>query len=230
MNLSEFLKNNFKRRFVINLKRREDRYVEFLNRIPFDSDVCERFIATDGKDLKNKHHYSENPFVMGCHMSHKNILIKVIEDETLNDNDLIIIFEDDVFFNDNFESELKNTIPILRKLEPNFILYIGGRFQKNFKPSSFKEWELIDLKLYNKKGDYKTIKSSDYDRTTNVIILTKHACKEIINKTKDVKFSEPIDSLYNNIRKYIPGIKIYDIFPHLCYSPINYKSDIQIKF
>jgi GR25 family glycosyltransferase involved in LPS biosynthesis len=228
MNLSEFLKNNFKKRFVINLKRREDRYIEFLNRIPFDSDVCERFIATDGKDLK--HHCTENPFVMGCHMSHKDILIKVIEDEKLNDNDLILIFEDDVFFNDNFESDLKNTIPILKNLDPNFILYIGGRFKKNFKPSSLKEWENVDLKLYNKKGDYKTIKSSDYDRTTNVIILTKYSCKEIINKTKDVKFSEPIDSLYNNIRKYIPDIKVYDIFPHLCYSPINYKSDIQIKF
>ena len=228
MNLSEFLKNTFKRRFVINLERRKDRYTDFLNRIPFDSDVCDRYIAVDGKDIKN--HYTKNPFVMGCHMSHKNILIKVIEDETLNDNDLILIFEDDVFFNDNFESELKNTIPILTKLEPNFILYIGGRFHKNFKPSSFKEWELIDFNLYNKKGDYKTIKSSDYDRTTNVIILTKHACKEIINKTKNVKFHEPIDSLYNNIRKYIPDIKIYDIFPHLCYSPLNYKSDIQIKF
>jgi GR25 family glycosyltransferase involved in LPS biosynthesis len=228
MNLSEFLKNNFKRRFVINLERRKDRYVEFLNRIPFDTDVCERFIAVDGKDLK--HNYDENPYVMGCHMSHKNILLKVIEDETINDNDLILIFEDDVFFNDNFENDLKKTIPILKNLNPNFILYIGGRFVKNFKSSSFKEWEHIDFKLYNKKGDYKNIKSSDYDRTTNVIILTKHACKEIINKTKDVKFSEPIDSLYNNIRKYIPDIKLYDIFPHLCYSPINYKSDIQIKF
>ncbi len=44
---------------ISNLERRKDRYVEFLNRIPFDTDVCERFIAVDGKDLK--HNYDENP-------------------------------------------------------------------------------------------------------------------------------------------------------------------------
>lgn len=229
MNFSEFLVNNFKRRFVINLERRKDRYEEFLQRIPFDSHVCERFVAIDGRNLKKNIDYTEkeNPFIKGCHMSHKNILIKVIEDKKIDDNDLILIFEDDVFFNDNFEAELVNIIPNVKKLQPNFILYIGGRSQKNFipSPSSLKEWEIIDLKLYS-KGKSNKIHFLDYDRTTNVIILTKHACKEIICKTKEINFCVPIDALYNYIREYIPDMKLYDIFPHLCYSPLEYKSDI----
>ena len=69
--------------------------------------------------------------------------------------------------------------------------------------------------------------SINTDRTTNVLILNKFTCKEILNKTKDVKSSVPIDSLYDGIKKYIPDIKIYDLFPHICYSPINYMTDIQ---
>ena len=162
-------------------------------------------------------------------MSHKNILRKVIEDQTVSDNDLILIFEDDVFFNNSFKNDLINIVPIVKKIDPNFILYIGGRFTENFKPSSLNEWEYVDFKLYNKKGNHTTIKSLDHDRTTHAIILTKFACKEIINKTKDVSSSIAIDFLYQNIRNYVPNIKIYDVFSHLCYSPMNYKSDIQTK-
>ena len=137
-NLSEFLKNNIKKRFVINLDRRKDRYNDFLKRIPFDSDVCERFSAIDGKNIKDFKH-KDNPFVIGCHLSHKNILNLVVDDENIKDDDIILIFEDDVFFSDSFDLEIRKIVQFLKKLDKiNYLLYIGGRFTLNFKPSSIK--------------------------------------------------------------------------------------------
>ena len=131
------------------------------------------------------------------------------------------------FFNKNFIEGIENIKQSINMIGVNSIIYIGGRFKTFFNPSSYKGWSLLKNNIYLKYGDYSNILPHDYDRTTNVIILSKFACKEIIEKTKHIKSSEPIDSLYNNIRKYIPEMEIYDIFPHLCYSPVNYKTDIQ---
>ena len=216
----------FKKIYVINLDRRPERYKEFLSKIPFDSDTCQRFSAIDGKNIKH-HTVKENPFVMACHQSHKTIFQMCIDDDLINDEDLILIFEDDVFFSEAFEKELNTNLSLIKELPPNFILYIGGRFVKSFKPTSLNGWNKVTSTLYHKIGDYNTIKGSNYDRTTHSYILTKYACKEIIEKTKHIASSQPIDSLLNNIRKYVPDMKLYDIFPHLCYSPINYKTVIQ---
>ena len=211
----------FKKCYVINLDRRKDRYNEFLSRTPFD---CERFSAIDGKNINN-YKIDENPYIIGCHLSHKKILEMVSNNNEIEDDDLILIFEDDVFFNNSFKDEIIKLNKMLFKENNNFILYIGGRFTKNFKPQSLKGWNLIYDKIYEKLDN--NISSHDFDRTTNVLILSKYTCSQIINKTKDIKTSVPIDSLYNNIKQYIPEIKIYDFFPHLCYSPVNYQTDIQ---
>jgi hypothetical protein len=216
----------FKKCFVINLDRRPDRYTEFLSRIPFNSLICKRFSAIDGKNLTN-YSVKENPYVMGCHLSHKQILENVMNDDNIKNDDFVIIFEDDVFFNKNFIEGIENIKQTVDMIDINSVIYIGGRFKTCFNPSSYKGWSFIKNNIYMKYGDYSNILPQDYDRTTNVIVLSKFACKEIIEKTKHIKSSEPIDSLYNNIRKYIPEMKIYDLFPHLCYSPANYKTDIQ---
>ena len=224
-NLSEFLKNNFKKRFVINLDRRKDRYNDFLKRIPFDSDVCERFSAIDGNNIKN-FNYKDNPFIIGCHLSHKNVLNLVVKDESIKDDDIILIFEDDVFFSDSFEVEIKKIVQFLKKLDKiNYLLYIGGRFTLNFKPSSIKSWSKVIDNIYLK--NFSNNDSYNNDRTTNVLILSKYTCREILDKTMNVSTSKAIDTLYNGIKKYIPDIEIYDVFPHLCYSPLNYMTDIQ---
>jgi len=227
----DYIKNIFKKCYVINLDRRKDRYNDFLRRLPFNSSLCHRFSAIDGKNITNIK-INENPFVIGCHLSHKTILKMVIDDININDDDLILIFEDDVFFIESIFKEeiikLNETIKLFKENNiNNFIIYIGGRFKPKFKPALKDRWKLFFNNIYEKIGGKDDIPSCDYDRTTNVIILNKFTCKEIINKTIDVKLSIPIDTLYNNIQKYIPEIKIYDLFPHICYSPCNYETDIQ---
>lgn len=221
---------SFKRRFVINLKRRSDRYSEFLDRIPFDKDLIERYIAVDGKDIECNG--KDNPYVIGCHLSHKNILSIVANDDSLDDDDFIIIFEDDVFFSNNdFEKEIVSLFDSIKSIDSKeFIIYIGGRFKPDFKPTMLNKWKHVVNRLYHKHCKYNEYISSEYDRTSHVIILNKFTCKTFIETTKHVPTSIPIDALYNCIRRYADDIRTYDIFPHLCYSPCDYKTDIQIKF
>jgi len=217
----------FKNVFVINLDRRPDRLEDFYSRIPFDKNSVTRISAVDGKNITFTYRPEEkiNPYVIGCHRSHKNILQSIVNNNNYEECDLFLIFEDDVFFSSNFKDKIKQ-INLIDKSK-YFIFYIGGRFNLNFEPSSLTGFQQVNENIYEKLGNYKNIKGSDYDRTTHSYIINKKTARKILEKTTVVKESEPVDSLYNNIRKYAYDIKIYDIFPHICYSPLLYKTDIQ---
>ena len=51
--MDEFIQNNLKKKFVINLKHRNDRYQEFKERVSphFNPDLIERFDAINGQNL-----------------------------------------------------------------------------------------------------------------------------------------------------------------------------------
>lgn len=214
----------FKKCFVINLNRRTDRYKEFLERIPFEADICTRFSAIDGDDIKN-YDKDENPYIIGCHLSHKALLQNVINDSTIEDTDYVIIFEDDVHFEDTFMKEIEKIVARNNIFDSNSIIYIGGKSSEHFSPSNLSGYTNIvdNIYLRNNNKDIDNINN----RNANVIILSKLACKQIINKTKHVRVSLPIDTLYNKIREYIPDMKIYDLFPHVCYSLAEGESDIE---
>ena len=153
---------------------------------------------------------------MGYHLSHKAILQNVINDISINDEDYIIIFKDDVKFQDTFVQEIEKIKANKDIFNINSIIYISGSFTPYFYPTTLSGWNNIKENIYIRNDNKES--GSNYDRISSVIILSKSACKEIINKTKHVRVSIPIDSLYNDIRNYIPDMKLYDLFPHVCYS------------
>jgi GR25 family glycosyltransferase involved in LPS biosynthesis len=118
---------NYKK-FVINLKRREDRLQKLS--LPFNYEVFE---ATDGKQK-----YPEIPRklkgVYGCYDSHLR-LIQKIKDENIKNS---IIFEDDVELSKDFIYRFNKSINEL----PNDwdILYLGG-------------WNLGDKKKFSENLD-----------------------------------------------------------------------------
>ena len=244
--LDDFIKENFKRRYVINLKRRPDRYVEFKNRssIYFNPELFEKFDAIDGKNLDPKIQEQE-PFFqkinirkgeIGCHLSHREIWKNVSEDETLSDDDLIIVLEDDVFFTDhNFESKFTDAINCFQQIKVlNKMLYIGGRFEKNFQPKKNEfnlHWKqsLLQSNGLQERIYKPLIAKHIFDRTTHALIFTKHAAKIFLQSSlSDEKKPVALDSflIWCHHQKKGP-VNYYDFFPHLCYSPINYKTDIQ---
>lgn len=246
--LDDFIKENFKRRYVINLKRRPDRYAEFKNRssIYFNPELFEKFDAIDGKNLDPKIQEQE-PFFqkvnirkgeIGCHLSHREIWKNVSEDETLSDDDLIIVLEDDVFFTDhNFEHKFMDAINNFQKIKIlNKMLYIGGRFDKNFSPMKtemnlhWKKPMLLESNNNLHERIYKSIITKHiFDRTTHSLIFTKYTANIFLQSSlSDEKKPVAIDSFLVWCHQQKKGpINYYDFFPHLFYSPLNYKTDIQ---
>lgn len=246
MLLNEYLENNIKKIFVINLDRRPDRLETFYKNIPFDASLVERISAIDGNSLRLN--YPKRLFKLnelGCLLSHKIALKKIIDDETIEENDFFIIFEDDVKFSDKFSKSfpflfenLKNKKEIKffnKKFSLNyFLVFFGGRFHKNFTPDNILvKWikineELRDVNLFLRRQ--KTFSGSHcFDRTTHFIMMNKKTASLIHNKMEeiDLNYAPPIDVFYQDIQKIIPEMNFIECFPHICYSPITEDSDIQ---
>ena len=141
--------------YVINLNRRTDRWnniTKIINDTCLKNHNFIRFNAIDGnnfnEDLIN-HNLNEHQIlnklkenkinvssgIIGCFLSHISALKKISEDDSLNPNDYVGIYEDDFLFsgsinsfNESYET-LSNTN--LHELEVDLI-YIGGRFKPNF--------------------------------------------------------------------------------------------------
>jgi glycosyl transferase family 25 len=123
--LNEFIEGKIKKMYVINLKNRHDRYSEFIKKISkyFNNKLIEKFDAIDGKllDLNLiKESYLKKGNKMGeigCHLSHRNIWKLIADDDSINNNDLCMIFEDDIFFTTiNFDIHFKNAIESFLKI------------------------------------------------------------------------------------------------------------------
>jgi len=239
--LNDFITQNIDRKYVINLKRRKDRYDEFKNRCSkyFDSDLIERFDAIDGKEVKQDELFLDalkkctSKGVIGCFLSHVGIWEKVIKDETLKDDDIILIFEDDVFFLERiiFENKFKEAILDFKKLnEEKKLLYIGGRFKSGFNvrltDELQKHWKQLESNSLKERICIEKYEKLIFDRTTHCYIITKNTARILYNESK-INTKKPVEVdnfLFWCAKKDI--IKTYDYFPHLCYSPSGYKTDI----
>jgi GR25 family glycosyltransferase involved in LPS biosynthesis len=241
--MNDFLENNFKKRFVINLAHRKDRYEEFKERaMPhFDPNLIERFDAIWGKNIKLETipeeflRKAKNKGEVGCFLSYQTIWKLVIEDPSINDDDLILVFEDDVFFTkNNFSSKFIEAIESFKKIDHQYkFVYLGGRFRENFIPVPHKEfkyhWEKNDDNLY-KRLPNSPKKSDIFDRTTHVNVFTKNMAKFLFNFSQSggKNLPTPVDIFLVRCHLNNPKEVLFlDFFPHICYSPANYKTDIQ---
>lgn len=251
--LTNYLAENFKKIFVINLDRRPDRYEKFLTRLPFSSDLIERISAVDGQTLKTefperKKKYNE----LGCFFSHKNILEKIVNDESFVEEDYFMIFEDDVEFHSNFEKDFEHIFEKVKKTkEITFfgqqykldicLLFFGGRFTKHFIPDNLLRYWIKINKDYRYTNLYvrrfQTINTNKhcFDRTTHFIILKKKTAQLLLEQMKLIDFHQnhhftpPIDVFYQNIQSSIPELHFIECFPHFCYSSNTKDSDIQFE-
>jgi GR25 family glycosyltransferase involved in LPS biosynthesis len=251
--------------YVINLDRRTDRWHDInkiINETCLKNHNFIRFSAIDGNTFNedlNKHNLSDHLIIkklkenkvsvssglIGCFLSHISVLQKISEDDNLQDNDYVGIYEDDFFYSGSIESfnksyeELSNTN--LSELEVDLI-YIGGRFKPNFfciNENCFKETSNVNIYLRSNRGK---LKLEDYDRCNSSFIVRKGICKKLIDLVS-VNFlvnSNTINSAFkiNKITinaidaiyaKLYDNIKMFDYYPHLFYSIRSYTSDISNK-
>lgn len=243
--LNEFINENIKCRYVINLKHRTDRYEEFKKRCEklFDYTLIERFDAIHGITVdQDKLEYSflkrkKNKGELGCFLSHYNIWKKIVENTELKNDDIVLIFEDDVFFNERFFSRnFKEAILDFKKIsEESKLLYIGGRFKQNFTlglQQMKHNWKIIENNRLKERVFNMYIDDVVFDRTTHAYIITKKGAEvlynEVNNKENGKRAVVDIYLLWY-LKHNSDKIKSYDYFPHLCYSPADYKTDIYRK-
>lgn len=239
----------------INLDRRTERNQDVLKKfsmLNFKKENIKRFSAVDGKnlveDLKKKSYIGDviikiiknkninwNTCILSCLLSHYFLLKEIIDDETIEVEDMVFIFEDDFFINDIYLNKIKFE-DIINKLVVSDInisngwdmIFFGGRFKINFTPSNqnmekFFSWSFDNYYLRNKGNGI------DWDRTTHNYLVKKKNIKKILdlilnNYLNSINPTKEIDSLYNSLSL---DIKMFDYFPHIFYSPLNYSTDIQ---
>jgi len=208
--------------YVINLKRREDRLEKFKKNCPIND--FNLFYGYDGKN--DSHPYTEKLDIKngekGCFISH----ILIYEEIIKNNDKYVTIFEDDAQFTDNFIEKYNNIINDLNKIDID-ILYIGGRFTKDFK--------LLDKYFtQNTNNIYEhnygnCWNNQNHDRTTHAYIISNKCAKlliDVFNSSEIINI--PIDNWL--LKTIIDNkIKIYNSQPLLCYSPLIGDSDIREK-
>jgi GR25 family glycosyltransferase involved in LPS biosynthesis len=240
----------------INLDRRidrnEDTIKKFINILGFNPDNIKRFSAIDGSniidELKNKNYIDDELIKilqsanlniktgeLGCLLSHYFLLKEILNDSSISNNSYVFMFEDDFFINTSY-LESTNLTDILNKLNASELdnenlwdmIYFGGRFKQNFFPSDF---NIKNFFSHSFDNFYLRIEGNgyDWDRTTHNYLIKKKNISKILNcilnyYSNEVKPTIQIDSLYNS---FSSKLNMYDYFPHLFYSPMNYSTDIQ---
>lgn len=239
--------------YVINLNRRTDRWnniTKIINDTCLKNHNFIRFSAIDGisfnEDLINhnlndhkiinilkENKVSVSPGLIGCFLSHISALKKISEDDSLNSNDYVGIYEDDFLFSGSINS-FNESYEILsdtnlHELEVD-LLYVGGRFKSNFVYFDEKTFQQTSNINIFSRGTRGKCKLEDYDRCNSSYIVRKDSCKKLIdlvtinflrNKNNEVIAIDAVYPLLYN------DIKMFDYYPHLFYSIRNYTSDIQ---
>ncbi len=197
--------------WVINLDRRKDRMHEFNSRVPFHSGLVNRVSAIDGLTFDPRAYpriLCKNKFEIACMMTHVNVWRHIAS--TNSETDLHVIFEDDVHFDPAFLAKWSSLYaPTL----PSFfhIAYIGGRFFPHYREQATEtDW-------------YRTYE----DRTFHSYIVTKAGAQKMVSLFQaEPRIVLPIDDLVVswNRQNRIVNTCTAEL---LCWSPRNYKTDIQ---
>ena len=241
--------------YVINLTRRPDRIKKFLKNI---NETClkeEKFIifsAFDGLNYENEiklfgienhlifqkmkyNKISVPKGVLGCLLSHLLVLQEIIENTNIDETDYVGIYEDDIFYCDNFDENYNNYKTINWSNYDADFIYTGGRFNKGFDCRRSFDFNLMFEKTDNPniiKRKNMIYRNFNWDRCTSSYVVRKSICKKLIEtiinsfltmENQVLRF-EAIDYVYSCAYN---KFNMFDYMPHLFFSHENHESDIQ---
>jgi GR25 family glycosyltransferase involved in LPS biosynthesis len=207
--------------FVINLKRRPDRLQQFHERCPYNN--VETVYGFDGnnpnqenkKERKIFEHLSMlRPGERGCWISHLRVWKKIVDQGIPS----AIIFEDDAEFHENFVEIITQTV-----FPTDGIVYIGGRFTKNFVMST--EYTL-PVGQYICQSNMKKFLNTVHERTTHAYVITLKLAKLFLEIFNTVPNPGQLDHFMIQKLKALE-IPVYSTIPLLCHSPMVGDSDIR---
>jgi GR25 family glycosyltransferase involved in LPS biosynthesis len=216
--------------YVINLYRRSDRLEKFNNELNKYNLNYERFNAVDGLHLiiddnikklfpldisteeKKYESHRNRKGVLGCGLSHYKLWKKMLRD-TKNDNDLWIIFEDDVRLEDDFNYKFEEIYSNIKDKDDWSILFLG-----------YIDWNYYDESKYAKnvykfRGDI----IRKHGAGAHAYCIRRKGAEYLVNKIEK-------DGCYRAIDWFIvdqfSNINCLLCLPVLATAPLGYDSDI----
>jgi glycosyl transferase family 25 len=193
------LNNYFEKIYCINLEKRKDRWNEVSKEFQKINCNVEKFVAIDGEKLEASAYIYRGE--LGCYMSHMVILKDMIN----NNYSKILVFEDDVVFNDDFNAKFDYYYNQL----PNDwdIVYMSGNHTTSL--------EKITDNIYKTNG---TLAMHSY-------FISLEGAKKLYNLLVAKNMTDPIDVIGIEYQK---NNNCYTFRPHLTYQKEGF-SDIQKK-
>lgn len=222
------------RSYVINLKRRPERLYNFIRQYDeakMDSNDIFVYYGFDIHlpDINIHEMFSKigkfdnlSNGAKGCFLSHLSLYKEFLK----SGEEYGLIFEDDLFFCENFKIRLNVVMNEFKRLESDdeiYILYIGGRFTPEYymKPDNCvkKSDHIVQSKIDNGH-----INKPDIDRTTHSYIITREGAKFLLDQFENSsRIDKPIDHWLIDV---LPNESVYHSYPLLCYSPLFSQSDV----
>lgn len=223
------------RSYVINLKRRPDRLLNFIRKYDQAKMNSNDILVYYGFDMFSPdiiHHemypkvgkFSQNLSngAKGCFLSH----LTLYKDFLKSGEEYGLIFEDDLCFCENFKPRLNDVLNEFKSLESDnniYMLYIGGRFTPEYYMKSdncVKKSEHI----VQGNGCVDIHKKPDFDRTTHSYVITREGAMFLMEQfEKSSIIDKPIDHWLIEI---LPNDSIFHSYPLLCHSPLFSDSDV----
>lgn len=195
MKLDDF----FSKVYCINLKKRNDRWKEFVNEMSkYSITKYEKYDAINGDIIKNKTKLLNGE--LGVLLSHYNIIKKCKE----NNIESVLIMEDDVVFTD----EINNISDYIELIPDNWdFIYFGGNHVYGKEP----------VKINNK------IIKLNYTVALHCVAIKKTMFDLILNMLD--KKEKQVDAYYADLHKFANA---YGVSPNIALQRESY-SDIQKK-
>lgn len=202
--MNKTLNDYFQKIYCVNLKKRLDRWELAKNQFNFHGIQVERYDAVDGTehDRIGKMSHGE----IGCLLSHLNIL-KHCKDNNISN---VLIFEDDVEFDDNLNQLFFQYVEELPEWD---LLYFGATHALCYPYMDRPPIKVTDhvYKVYNAHATHAyAVNSSCYDILIDFVS----------------KMEGPLDVIYTKLQAYL---RTYVFRPHLAWQRNDY-SDIAGKY
>lgn len=171
------LQKYFDNIYVINLDKREDRWEHVQSELGKYDIEAERVSAVNGFKHPKRKEVNVNPGALGCSLSH----IGVLEDAKENRYDSILVFEDDIVFERNFDRRFED---YYSQLPDDWkMLYLGGNHRK--KPEKYSRNVSIVKKTL----------------TTHSYALKSEIYNYVLDKINGKHYDLPVDNIYTHIQR-----------------------------
>lgn len=184
------LNQTFDQVFVINLDRRKDRREHFQKELSRLSISYNRISAVDGESEDVPNVDGLTPGEVGCILSHKKVLERVIKEKI----QLPLILEDDIIFEDKFNSRFKSHFSQLPE-----------------------DWSMYYPAANTTQDENLTPVTKNIDRTYKALTTHSYSVKlekaeKLYQIIEDNAFEKPVDDTYTHFQK---EEKVYVSSPNL---------------